>query len=799
MFPGHTHAHDETPAPPRATRPGARFLAPFVAALALLGAAFAQPPTVLVHQFDSQDLLLGAALASEVADALEESAVVIGPEVAPTAVPPVVVEGGFINPVRVIEPTVMFGPAGADLLQGSTGVDVAVTGYVEERDERLSLFVAVAQDGRLRTGELTADPEHPERLVQLAAAFVGGVLDELDPDGAPHYARSASPPTLTGGFEGPYGDYVRAIALAGAAMQDEALASLREAAGAEGVPERAARVLDDLEAVIEASGEPPADATSAARRALFSMQRATPDIALSRAAFATMAEATGLPSASAWEAALAASVNDRAGAEEAYDRAAYDYGVVARHSFLLSRGEEGDPAAVAALVADPEGSSSAALLAAALAAEFAGDVDGQVAALQALNRSSPFLAYPLEALSYVYFDRGDGRAAAEALAVAVELQPESDLYWTNLGWAYYLVGQLELSEEASLRALELDGTQSVAAYNLGLVRVVTGRLGEAMAPYQQALRFDPEVNDEAIQDLQNALALYPDEPGVDYALGLLLEADGRRQEARDAYRRFLERAGEGQADLVADAEARLVELDKPLPPMEIAGGARLTLGAQGPEATPFHPGDEVHPTFELSTPGDELPTRVQVRAELRRQGEEGDPLVASEAAVEVPPGAVGFVVDGVALALPQDLAEGTYQIEVSAVGGEGQVAETSVELEVAGEPQALRQLIGRNLTMTDLRSGQPLYSVSDLSRAGQLVEVLVAELRYAADAAEEALPTVETGRFQGMSGGELFRSSTAEDVEAFLAYVLASGSRDARFAFVDAYAQWALDGAPETP
>ncbi len=799
MFPGHTHVHSET-SPPPAKRRGARFLLPVVAAFALLGSALANGPTVLVHQFDSQDLLLGAALAAEVADALDEVAVVIGPEVAPTAVPPFVVEGGFINPLRVVDLGVMFGPGGADLLRGATGVDVAVTGYVEERDDRLSLFVSVASDGGLRTGELTADPGHPERLVTLAAALVGAVLDDAYPDDAPHYVRPAALPTLTGGFAGPYGAYVRAVALAGAAMQEDALDALRQAAGAEGVPERAAQVLADLEAVMEASPEPPADANSAVRRALFSMQRATPDVALSRAAFATMADATGLASARAWEAALAASVNDRAGAETAYEQAAaYDYGLVARHAFLRSRGEDGDPASVAALVADPQGSSSAALLAAALNAELEGDEEGQVAALQALSRSSPFLAYPLEALSYVYFDRDDGRAAAEALAVAVELEPESDLYWTNLGWAYYLVGRLEQSEEASVRALELDGTQSVAAYNLGLVRVVTGRLEEAIAPYQQALRFDPDVNDEAIEDLRNALTLYPDEPGVDYALGYLLEADGRRQEAREAYRRFVERAGEGLADFVADARDRLAELDKPLPPMEIAGAARLTLGARGPEAAPFHPGDEVHPTFELSTPGDELPTRVQVRAELRRQGEEGDPLVASEAAVQVPPGAVGFVVDDVALALPQDLASGSYQVDVSAVGGEGQTAETSVTFEVDGEPQALRQLIGRNLTMTDLRSGQPLYTVGDLSRAGQLIEVLMAELRYAADAAEEALPTVETGRFQGMSGGELFTSSTAQDVQDFLDYVLASGSRDARFAFVDAYAQWALDGAPQNP
>lgn len=800
MFPGHQHVRSETSAPARQTRPGARFLAATLAALALAGAAFAQVPTVLVHQFDSQDVLLGTALAAEVADALDGSAVVIGPEVAPAAVPPLVVEGGFINPARVVEPTVMYGPAGADLLLGTTGVDVVVTGYLEERDDRLSLFVTVAHEDRLHTGELTTDPARPERLVLLAAALVGHVLDGLYPDGAPHYARPESLPTLTGGFTGPYGDYVRAVALAGSGLRDDALEALRAAVGQEGVPERAAELLADLEAVIAADEAPPADAASAARRAYFTLQGPTSDVSLSSAAFEVMYEATGLPSAAAWQGALAASVNDRAGAEEAYGRAAaYPYGAVARHSFLRARGQEGDPGAVAALIADPRRATAAALLGAALTAELEGDRDTQVQALEALTRAAPFLTYPLEALSYIYFDRDDGRSAARVLAVAVELDPESDLYWTNLGWAYYLVGQLGPSEEASLRALELDGTQVVAAYNLGLVRTVTGRLAEAMPAYERAVRFDPEVNDEAIADLENALELFPDEPGVEFALGFLLELDGRRQEAREAYRRFVERAGDDLAGFVAEARSRLEVLDQPLPPMEIVGPTRLTLGARGPEAAPFHPGDEVHPTFELSTPGDELPARVQVRVELRRVGETGDPLVASEAAIQVPPGAVGYVVDSVAIALPNDLAAGAYRIDVRAVGGEEQSAETSINFEVAGEPQALRQLLGRNLTMTSLRSGQPLYGVSDLGRAGQLVDVLIEELRYAADAAEEALPTVEVGRFQGMSGGELFRSSTSQDVEDFLDYVLASGSRDVRFAFVDAYAQWALDGAPEAP
>src|SRR5690606_15878036 len=114
MFPGQEHVRSESQAVARAKRAGARFLFSLVVALALAGAALASGPTVLVHPFDSQDVLLGAALATEVADALDETSVVIGPEVAAAAVPPLAVEGGFINPARVVDPNDVYRPAGAD-------------------------------------------------------------------------------------------------------------------------------------------------------------------------------------------------------------------------------------------------------------------------------------------------------------------------------------------------------------------------------------------------------------------------------------------------------------------------------------------------------------------------------------------------------------------------------------------------------------------------------------------------------------------------------------------------------------
>lgn len=779
-------------------------------ALILVGAVAAQssataPPSLLIYPFDSQDVLLGVALADEVATALQQHAVVIGPDVAPGAIPPVIVEGGFVSIGRALGAPLFLTPAGADLLRTGTGVDVAATGSIELRDSGALLKLSVAYEGGSRNVELRADLAQPERLAALAAALLRGILDDVAGTRGATAVVLPAPPSLVGDFSNTaYGGYVRAIALISAGLIDDALVELNEVVRAPDAPERAGPLLADLEA---AQSEAPVTQTSETslsrmvRRALLSVatSEANPDAA--HAAFEAMGAATGMPLADVWRGALAASVNDRVGADEALGLGSegFEYGLAVRASFLLSRGSDEYLSDLDALLAEGPEAGSAALLGASIVAEVAGDADRERASLLALSRAAPFMAYPLDRLSHIYFDAGDGRAAAQALAVAVELEPESDLYWTNLGWAYYLVGALADSEAASTRALMLDGTQEVAAYNLGLVRAATGRLEEALTSYQQALRADPVVNQEAIEDLENARSLFPGQSAVDYALGVLYEANGSRSDAREAYERFARLAAveeEGAAKFLELARERLVALSAPLPPLVIEDDLRLSLGARGSASEPYHAGDPLFPTFELSTPGDELPASVDVTISLRpAAAADGEALVAVESTVAIPSGAVGFLVDAVELALPLDLAAGEYSVTVEVQGAEGQLVSARAGLTVAGGPDLLRRLVGRSLVMTAFESGRPLYSVADLG-GQRLTATLVQELQGTADLAEQALPTVEAGRFAGMTGGQVFRDSSEQDVVDFLAYVLASEARDSRFSFVDAYAQWALDGAP---
>ncbi|MCW5820827.1 MAG: hypothetical protein KIT12_13060, partial [Trueperaceae bacterium] len=125
---------------PRPARRLLLILAAAAAAFAPLSAAFAA--TLAIHPFDSDDTLLGFAVADELAAAFDApgaselaadvgpSLLVLGPEVAGGAIPPLVADGGFVGLSRVVGGDVMFGPAGADLLRTGLGVDVAVTGRV---------------------------------------------------------------------------------------------------------------------------------------------------------------------------------------------------------------------------------------------------------------------------------------------------------------------------------------------------------------------------------------------------------------------------------------------------------------------------------------------------------------------------------------------------------------------------------------------------------------------------------------------------------------------------------------------
>jgi len=140
-------------------------------------------------------------------------------------------------------------------------------------------------------------------------------------------------------------------------------------------------------------------------------------------------------------------------------------------------------------------------------------------------------------------------------------------------------------------------------------------------------------------------------------------------------------------------------------------------------------------------------------------------------------------------------------VSIRATTSDGREASAELTVNLSGSPSLLRQLISRGIIMVDLIDSQPLYNESALGTNDadeRLFANLQSELVTHADIAKDALPVVELGRFEGLDGSELFNETTLIDIEDFVRFMLTTETADVSFNFIDAFAQWALDGA-ETP
>ncbi|HEX5051374.1 MAG TPA: serine/threonine-protein kinase [Planctomycetota bacterium] len=85
----------------------------------------------------------------------------------------------------------------------------------------------------------------------------------------------------------------------------------------------------------------------------------------------------------------------------------------------------------------------------------------------------------------------DVPAAISAYRKTVELDPEFELAWENLGSNLEQAGQDAEGEQCLRRAIALQPASRVAHYNLGVVLDKTGRFEEAAAAFERALALDP--------------------------------------------------------------------------------------------------------------------------------------------------------------------------------------------------------------------------------------------------------------------------------------------------------------------
>lgn len=128
-----------------------------------------------------------------------------------------------------------------------------------------------------------------------------------------------------------------------------------------------------------------------------------------------------------------------------------------------------------------------------------------------------------------YFQAGQLEQAVAAYQKAIELKPDYQAVYANLGVAYYQLEQLDLAAAQYEKALELDPADGEVAYNLGALK-----LQQALASGQ-----DPKLIDEAIAQLQHSLELAPDLAEPHFSLGVAYAQLNQTEQAIQAFERFL--------------------------------------------------------------------------------------------------------------------------------------------------------------------------------------------------------------------------------------------------------------------
>ncbi len=735
-----------------------------IAVLLLLPAASAA--NVVVLPFGGQDPVLGTAVAHAVAGALAEEHDVIGPAASPTLVPPFLVGEGFYNPAGYFSDTT--GPGITMMLRAGSGADLALNGRIDTVDGLMVLELQTAHAGGVNTVVLQVPEGDAGGMARRVTAVASHVLGSERPAPVPDIA-----------MDGVDGARARAIYEAGRT------GGLQSALDALSDP----LLADDpyslqLRQAIEAVSEGRRDADSLLLATL-SLNTAGVDEIRSALYFESMWEETGQPVFRLWQAMLLASSGfDSAATEALHGAASYPYGLAVLHSRSAAPADTVRAALPAADVP--------ALIVYAVYARSTGETDLEQEALQRLTRLDPWQVWAFERLSFIAFDEDRPLDAGQALAVAVRLVPDSDLYWTNLGWAQYLLGLLEQSEQSSIRATLLAPQQYIAHYNIGLVMTVTGRIAEAASAYETALRYDPAVDDAAIDDLTAALRLYPDEPAVHYSLARLLEAAGQRAEAVRHYTSFLRRHDRGE--FAERARARIVQLQAPPPVLQLPGGLSLLLGSAPVAADSLQAGDPVRPMFEVYTPGEALPTQLSLTYSLA--SEDGETALSEEHQLTLPADTVGFVIDRLTFELPRDLPAGDWLLGVTVQASEDREVSASLPLFVNAAADPLRRLIGYGITLQSFEGTSPLLDRRDLGNWDVSAARLLAELRLTEQAADEVLPVIGTGRFEGLTGGQAFAATTEADLRDFINWIAHPELEGASFVFVDTYAQWVVEGAP---
>ncbi len=105
-------------------------------------------------------------------------------------------------------------------------------------------------------------------------------------------------------------------------------------------------------------------------------------------------------------------------------------------------------------------------------------------------------------LGFSLIELEEYRESIEAWHDMLAIVPRHPIVWGNLGWAYYLEGDVDSAIVATEQALDVDATLAFAWGNLGLYRLANGDIDGMRSAYEMAA--------ENVQDMETWKAIQHD-------------------------------------------------------------------------------------------------------------------------------------------------------------------------------------------------------------------------------------------------------------------------------------------------
>jgi tetratricopeptide (TPR) repeat protein len=173
-------------------------------------------------------------------------------------------------------------------------------------------------------------------------------------------------------------------------------------------------------------------------------------------------------------------------------------------------------------------------------------IEEAVGGLQETLRLDPNHVGAHQSLAVAYGRLGRWQEAVKSAERATQLSENNATLWLLLAWGQYKIGYTDRALNATRTAMLKEPNRAEGLYLTGFLFTAQRDLERAVNAYDQAVKQDRgRPLQQAIEDVRRELAVARQMPESYYILGMLLLANGKREDARKAFEAYLAQVSEG--------------------------------------------------------------------------------------------------------------------------------------------------------------------------------------------------------------------------------------------------------------